>query len=323
MGVVQGRDALAGKIPPFVPCIAHPLAGCLWRQPSLQGRDVIYCLANDAAQFVVGQRWDGRRPSRRHVRAHSRSVTTGRTLIRDLSAKPRQLTVHALCLAEYKNCVIVEEWKVMRQIFASATARGAVTGWRAGADGLASPQRVGHRETPAGERQPALAAGQCADPVPQTRGRPLAPAAQLPSQAGHRGCRPVRVRRGVPRHVEADQVYQRVPGGHRVRRGCGCGGPRRDNPYSRGLWRKADDSASVVYNGELSGVRYRADLAGRKGWPLAARFMCAGCLGARARVWDHCHTHGFVRAPCVQYLQYPPMVWMAAPGRPRRPEHQP
>ncbi|MFE5027251.1 endonuclease domain-containing protein [Streptomyces sp. NPDC056656] len=25
--------------------------------------------------------------------------------------------------------------------------------------------------------------------------------------------------------------------------------------------------------------------------------MCAACMTVRATVWDHCHTHGFVRAP--------------------------
>ncbi|WP_276319259.1 endonuclease domain-containing protein [Streptomyces luteoverticillatus] len=25
--------------------------------------------------------------------------------------------------------------------------------------------------------------------------------------------------------------------------------------------------------------------------------MCASCMSVRATVWDHCHTHGFVRAP--------------------------
>ncbi|MFE7613983.1 endonuclease domain-containing protein [Streptomyces celluloflavus] len=25
--------------------------------------------------------------------------------------------------------------------------------------------------------------------------------------------------------------------------------------------------------------------------------MCASCMTERTTVWDHCHTHGFVRAP--------------------------
>ncbi|WP_199487812.1 endonuclease domain-containing protein [Actinomadura spongiicola] len=53
----------------------------------------------------------------------------------------------------------------------------------------------------------------------------------------------------------------------------------------------------VIYRGELRGRIYRVDRAGRKGWPFASQFMCAGCMSVRARVWDHCHTHGFVRAP--------------------------
>jgi hypothetical protein len=60
---------------------------------------------------------------------------------------------------------------------------------------------------------------------------------------------------------------------------------------------RKDDTAAVIYAGELAGQHYRADRAGRQNWPTAARFMCASCLSARASVWDHCHTHGFVRAP--------------------------
>lgn len=56
-------------------------------------------------------------------------------------------------------------------------------------------------------------------------------------------------------------------------------------------------ASAVIYNGELSGHLYTADRAGRKGWPTASRFMCSGCVSVRARVWDHCHTHGYVRAP--------------------------
>jgi|SRR3569833_536614 len=54
---------------------------------------------------------------------------------------------------------------------------------------------------------------------------------------------------------------------------------------------------SMVYAGELCGRAYCADRAGRDGWPLASQFMCAGCMTARALVWDHCHSHGYVRAP--------------------------
>jgi hypothetical protein len=53
----------------------------------------------------------------------------------------------------------------------------------------------------------------------------------------------------------------------------------------------------MAYQGELRGRRYSADAARRVGWPAAAQFMCAACLTQRARVWDHCHAHGFVRAP--------------------------
>ncbi|WP_202819032.1 endonuclease domain-containing protein [Actinosynnema sp. ALI-1.44] len=60
---------------------------------------------------------------------------------------------------------------------------------------------------------------------------------------------------------------------------------------------KANNTDPVIYDGQLSGLDYRADRAGRHGWPLAIQFMCACCMSARARVWDHCHAHGFVRAP--------------------------
>jgi len=54
---------------------------------------------------------------------------------------------------------------------------------------------------------------------------------------------------------------------------------------------------AVVYAGELAGKVYSVNPSERRGWPTASRFMCAGCLSLRASVWDHCHTHGFVRAP--------------------------
>lgn len=60
--------------------------------------------------------------------------------------------------------------------------------------------------------------------------------------------------------------------------------------------RTADDDPRI-YSGELSRRRYHVDPAGRRGWPMASHFMCTGCMSVRALVWDHCHTHGFVRAP--------------------------
>lgn len=60
---------------------------------------------------------------------------------------------------------------------------------------------------------------------------------------------------------------------------------------------QGSDLDAVVYQGELADCLYRADRAGREGWPAASRFMCAGCMSVRASVWDHCHTHGYVRAP--------------------------
>lgn len=60
---------------------------------------------------------------------------------------------------------------------------------------------------------------------------------------------------------------------------------------------RGSDADAVVYEGKLAGERYRVDRAGRRDWPAAAQFMCASCMTMRAAVWDHCHTHGFVRAP--------------------------
>lgn len=54
---------------------------------------------------------------------------------------------------------------------------------------------------------------------------------------------------------------------------------------------------AVIYHGELYDRRYRAGRAGRGDWPPASQFMCTGCVSTRACVWDHCHTHGYVRAP--------------------------
>ncbi|SCD43437.1 endonuclease domain-containing protein [Streptomyces sp. SA3_actG] len=60
---------------------------------------------------------------------------------------------------------------------------------------------------------------------------------------------------------------------------------------------KGSDLNATLYNGELKDTLYRVDRASRRHWPQATRFMCAGCLTTPASVWDHCHTHGFVRAP--------------------------
>ncbi|MCT9087318.1 endonuclease VII domain-containing protein [Streptomyces sp. ASQP_92] len=60
---------------------------------------------------------------------------------------------------------------------------------------------------------------------------------------------------------------------------------------------RGSDANAVIYDGELAGERYCVDRKGRQNWPAAAQFMCASCITERASVWDHCHTHGFVRAP--------------------------
>lgn len=53
----------------------------------------------------------------------------------------------------------------------------------------------------------------------------------------------------------------------------------------------------AVYDGELRDRQYTVKSGERRGWPQASTFVCTACLIARAEVWDHCHTHGFVRAP--------------------------
>lgn len=57
------------------------------------------------------------------------------------------------------------------------------------------------------------------------------------------------------------------------------------------------ECGAQVYRGELAGRQYCASRSGRRDWPRAAHFMCASCVTERAQVWDHCHTHGYVRAP--------------------------
>lgn len=52
-----------------------------------------------------------------------------------------------------------------------------------------------------------------------------------------------------------------------------------------------------IYHGELYGRQYSTDMTARERWPLATAFVCTSCLTRRATVWDHCHTHGYVRAP--------------------------
>ncbi|MEU8978313.1 DUF6082 family protein [Streptomyces sp. NPDC048309] len=71
---------------------------------------------------------------------------------------------------------------------------------------------------------------------------------------------------------------------------------------------RGSDANAVVYDGQLTGERYRVDREGRRNWPTAAQFMCASCMTVRASVWDHCHTHGFVRAPLCTPEGVPPLL---------------
>lgn len=87
--------------------------------------------------------------------------------------------------------------------------------------------------------------------------------------------------------------------------------------------RNSDDAAPEVYEGQLSGRRYRVDRADRQGWPVASRFMCSGCMSAGARVWDHCHVHGFVRAPLCNTCNTRYWGWVAPAAWPARAEPQP
>jgi Recombination endonuclease VII len=54
-----------------------------------------------------------------------------------------------------------------------------------------------------------------------------------------------------------------------------------------------------LYESELVGRRYTVKPVIRSfhAWPLAGEFACMACITTRAEVWDHCHTHGFVRGP--------------------------
>lgn len=62
------------------------------------------------------------------------------------------------------------------------------------------------------------------------------------------------------------------------------------------------------YAGELDDVQYTTSFKERRldHWPRAAEFDCLSCTTSRAEVWDHCHTHGFVRAPLCD----PCNTWM-------------
>lgn len=62
------------------------------------------------------------------------------------------------------------------------------------------------------------------------------------------------------------------------------------------------------YTGELDGAQYTTSFKERRlgNWPRAAEFDCLSCLTNRAEVWDHCHVHGFVRAPLCD----PCNTWM-------------
>jgi hypothetical protein len=58
--------------------------------------------------------------------------------------------------------------------------------------------------------------------------------------------------------------------------------------------------APSIYNGELSGRPYTVEPRARSTWPRPGEFMCTSCLTRAATVWDHCHVHGYVRAPLCQ-----------------------
>jgi hypothetical protein len=53
---------------------------------------------------------------------------------------------------------------------------------------------------------------------------------------------------------------------------------------------------ATPYNGELEGQVY-AVLGRRRGSLQVSRWLCAVCRRAPATVVDHCHEHGYVRAP--------------------------
>lgn len=50
------------------------------------------------------------------------------------------------------------------------------------------------------------------------------------------------------------------------------------------------------YNGEMDGRRY-AELSRKRGALELSTWMCAVCQNVPASVLDHCHEHGYVRAP--------------------------
>jgi hypothetical protein len=54
-----------------------------------------------------------------------------------------------------------------------------------------------------------------------------------------------------------------------------------------------------LYANELVNQQYTTLPSQRseRRWPKAHEFICASCATEQARVWDHCHRHGYVRAP--------------------------
>ncbi|MDR8415068.1 endonuclease VII domain-containing protein [Nonomuraea sp. 3-1Str] len=75
-----------------------------------------------------------------------------------------------------------------------------------------------------------------------------------------------------------------------------------------------------IYAGELDGVPYTAERRRRRDWPKAAAFVCAACMTNRAQVWDHCHAHGYVRAPLCNGCNTRHWTgWHVSQGRAERP----
>jgi hypothetical protein len=71
-----------------------------------------------------------------------------------------------------------------------------------------------------------------------------------------------------------------------------------------------------IYAGQLDGVLYTADPRRRADWPKAAAFLCAACITSQASVWDHCHAHGYVRAPlCNRCNSWAWSGWSPDQGR--------
>lgn len=115
------------------------------------------------------------------------------------------------------------------------------------------------------------------------------------------------------------RTQRRLMTAARLCAGCGAdGGP----DYWGAGWRRptaagyvtlctpCTTAGAALYSGELEGTRYRKKLPHNPG-----RYVCRLCPD-RATLWDHCHTHGYVRGPLCWSCNQAESHWLkGADGR--------